>query len=93
MNKLFMIFLMATLLLFVSCTTITPGMATSNPVGSKVGEASVSFLFGWIPLSNPVDLSIKKAAEEGGITQISIVDMKDEWYWLWTTKRTIVNGE
>lgn len=93
MNKLFLIFLTATFLIFVGCSSVSPGIATSNPVGSKVGEASVTFLFGFIPLSNPGDLSIKKAAEEGGITQISVVDMKNEWYWLWTTKRTIVNGE
>ena len=37
------------ILAITACTTVLPGMATSNPIGSKVGEASYSMILG-IPL-------------------------------------------
>lgn len=61
--------------LFVSCTTVAPFDATSNPVGQKVGEASASYLFGIIPLGSS-DTGIQKAAKNGGISEISTVDVK-----------------
>lgn len=78
--------------LFTSCATTVPVCATSNEVGSKVGEATGTYLFGVMPLGN-IDVSIKKAAENGGITKISTVDQKTA-SGLFTTKiTTIVTGE
>ena len=55
------------------CFTIdAPINATSNPVGEKVGEASGSLIFG---IGN-VDASIRSAAANGGITEISTVDFE-----------------
>ena len=67
--------LVASLILLASCSTITPVCATSNPVGSKVGEATASYLFGYLPLGD-CDMSIQTAAKKGGITRISTVDSK-----------------
>ena len=36
------------LMSLMSCTTVSPLAATSNPVGEKVGHASATYLFGWI---------------------------------------------
>lgn len=93
MKKLFIVCALAGLIVLAGCTSISPVTATSNPVGTKVGESSVNYLFGIIPLSNPADMSIQKAAQNGGITKISIVDVKYGWYYFWVTKTTIVNGE
>lgn len=78
--------------LAIGCTTIQPLDATSNDLGSKVGEATGGFLFGTIPLG--ADMSIQTAAKKAGITKISTVDVKTTSYlWFWTSVTTIVTGE
>ena len=77
----------------VGCTTVNPFAVTSNELGSKVGEASVKFLFGYLPLSFNMDLGIQKAAQNGGITKISTVDVKTKQGFLVTTVSTVVTGE
>lgn len=91
MKKL-LITLFASAVLFASCTTITPLCATGNAVGSKVGEATGKYLFGYLPLSD-IDISIKKAAENGNITKISTVDTKTTMGAFVTTITTVVTGE
>mgnify|MGYP001346627594 CR=1 FL=1 len=56
-----------------ACSITMPVCATSNPVGSKVGEASGSMIIG---LFFDQDASIRKAAINGNITKISTVDIK-----------------
>ena len=74
----------------LSCSVTAPLTATSNPIGSKTGEASATFLVGYLPISG--DYSIQKAAMEGGITEISTVDVKTT-PGLFTVKlTTIVTG-
>ena len=79
-----------------ACTHIKPLTATGNPIGSKTGEASTTLLFGILPLGNN-DHSIQNAALEGGITEISTVDVKETFFWFiigFTIKyTTIVTGE
>lgn len=79
-------------LLFASCTTIVPVCATSNPVGSKVGEATGTYILGYIPLGD-IDISIKKACEKGNITKISTVDQKTHVGFFLSTITTVVTGE
>ncbi|WP_052296184.1 TRL-like family protein [Treponema brennaborense] len=75
------------------CTTVQPVAATSNAVGSKVGEASGGFLFTVIPMGG-ADCSIKAAAQNAGITKISTVDQKVTLYLgFWANVTTIVTGE
>lgn len=63
----------ATVVFLAGCYTIdTPVNATSNPVGEKVGEASGSVILGF----GSVDASIRSAAANGGITEISTVDVE-----------------
>jgi len=80
-----------------ACTSISPVNATSNPVGSKVGEAETMSLFGWLTLKPKflyADYSIQTAAKNGGISRISTVDVYNKNILniiTWTT--TIVTGE
>lgn len=57
-----------------SCALTMPVGATSNPVGKKVGTAKANGYLGVIFFDQ--DASIQKAAENGGITKISTVDLK-----------------
>ncbi|MBQ3152070.1 MAG: hypothetical protein IJD05_06565 [Bacteroidaceae bacterium] len=66
-----------------SCATIsTPVTATTNPLGSKCGEAkSTLYLFGlWS--SKGAENGIDKAAKSAGITKISHVDSYTKAYCL-----------
>ncbi|WP_037572132.1 TRL domain-containing protein [Spirochaeta cellobiosiphila] len=76
----------------MSCTITTPGTATSNPVGSKTGEATGSFIFG-IPMGTNLDMGIQKAALNGGISTVSTVDVKYTWLVVLTKVTTVVTGE
>jgi len=76
----------------IGCSTIAPFTATSNAIGSKTGEASAFFLLGYIPLGG-ADAGIVKAARNGGIKTISVVDQKIRIGFLGTTVTTIVNGD
>jgi hypothetical protein len=93
MKKIITACVLATLLVLAGCTTVVPVTATSNPVGSKVGEATGSFLFGFIPLGSKLDMSIQTAAKNGGITTISTVDEKVADYFFVVKVSTVVTGE
>ena len=82
-------------LLLAGCTTVAPLAATSNPLGNKVGQASVFYLFSVFPLPLSGDRGIVKAARDGGITLISTVDTRTVVFpfGIGTTKVTIVTGE
>ena len=93
MKKLAVVMLALATLFLVGCTTVSPVTATSNDLGSKVGEASGTYLFGFLPLGFNMDMGIQKAAQNGGITKISTVDAKVK-SGLFTTKiSTVVTGE
>jgi len=79
-------------LLLSSCSIVVPVAATSNPVGNKVGTAKATVYLGFLALDQ--DASIKTAAQNGGITKISTVDMKQGNVLgiIWTYE-TIVTGE
>ncbi len=80
-----------------ACTSIAPVNATSNPVGSKVGEAETMTILGFLTLKPKAlyaDYSIQTAAKNGGISRISTVDVYHKNILniiSWTT--TIVTGE
>ena len=93
MKKIKVIFLISVVLMFItSCSITLPVSATSNTVGSKTGTSKASGFFGMIYID--ADASIKKAAENGGITQISTVDMKQtSFLGIFTGYECIVTGE
>jgi hypothetical protein len=94
MKKALVVLALVFAFVLVGCmTTVKPFAATSNELGSKVGEASAKFLFGALPLSFNMDLGIQKAAQNGGITKISTVDVKAKQGFLVTTVSTVVTGE
>ena len=47
MKKLLVVVVALETLILVGCTTVAPITATSNPLGSKVGEAKGTYLFGF----------------------------------------------
>lgn len=74
-----------------SCSITMPVNATSNPVGDKVGTASATIVLG---LYFNQDASIQRAAKNGGIKEISTVDIKQTnilgMVWMY---ETIVTGK
>lgn len=75
-----------------SCSITLPVNATSNEVGSKVGRASGTCYLG--VLCFDADASIMSAAQNGGITKISTVDIKQKNILnLIVTYECIVTGE
>lgn len=93
MKKLFGLVALTATLLLASCTSVMPLAATSNTLGSKVGEASTTMIFGVIPMSTEADIGIQKAAQNGGISKISTVDQKVKNYVLWSEVTTVVTGD
>ena len=75
-----------------SCALTLPVNATSNTVGSKVGTAKATGYLG--VLFFDADASIRTAAQNGGITKISTVDVKaSSFLGLVVSYETIVTGE
>jgi hypothetical protein len=60
-------------LILASCSLTTPVAATSNPVGSKKGQATGTCFLSVLCFG--ADASIETAAKNGGITKISTVDI------------------
>lgn len=57
-----------------SCASLNmPVAATSNPVGTLVGQSTGTI---WLGMIGNADASIKEAAQNGGITEISTVDFE-----------------
>ena len=74
-NKIKTIFLLFAITAMVSsCALTMPVNATSNPVGNKVGSAKATGYLGILFFN--ADASIQTAAKNGGITEISTVDLK-----------------
>lgn len=95
MKKIAVVCAMVALLVLAGCTSVTPIGATSNAVGSKVGESTATFLFGGPAFGIPMgggDVSIQTAAQNGGISSISTVDQKIVNYYFMTKVTTIVTG-
>ena len=66
-----------------SCATIsTPVTATTNPFGSKCGEAKSTLYLGGLWSSKGAENGIDKAAKSAGITKISHVDSYTKTYLL-----------
>ena len=86
--------LLAVVLLLViisSCTMNKPICATSNPLGEKQGVYSQISILGIPPIANK-NAAIAKAAENGGITNISTVDYNTTWLIFLIKYETIVTG-
>jgi len=74
-----------------SCSVSAPLLVTDNG-GSKTGEASYKVVLGiFRPMD--ADISIAKAAKNGGITKVSTVDSKVKAGLFATTYITTVTGE
>jgi hypothetical protein len=86
------VLVLAVLLLAAACTSITsPVGITDNPVGSKTGEATASYLFGVLQISG--DLGLSTAAANGGISKIATVENRIESNPFMTKITTIVTGD
>jgi hypothetical protein len=85
--------LVAICFLALSCATITlPVSATTQPVGSKVGQASGKI---WLGAFGTTDAGIQAAAKNGGISTISTVDLTKKLgiLGLWIEYEATVTGE
>ena len=86
--------LLAVVLLLViisSCTINKPICATSNPLGEKQGVYTQIGILFFQRVANS-DAAIAKAAENGGITNISTVDYNTTWLLFLMKYQTIVTG-
>jgi hypothetical protein len=91
MKNLYKLLVIAIVFVMTSCSVSGPLLVTDNTYVKK-GEASYSVILGFIrPMD--ADISIKKAAENGGITKVATVDMKIQAKLFKTTYTTIVTGE
>lgn len=72
-------------LMLSSCVSVT-NMLTDNPVGTKKGVAKLR-IFG-----KDKDITLEKAAKNGGITKISLVEVRVTYFILPFVKTT-VTGE
>jgi hypothetical protein len=88
---LFVVGLVLLASVLVGCFT-TPVAATSNPVGSKTGSASCMYVLNIFPLGD-WDTGIYKAAKNGGISRISTVDSKLQFFYVVSIVTTVVTGE
>ncbi|PKR81063.1 hypothetical protein CW751_05625 [Brumimicrobium salinarum] len=78
--------------MLASCSLTMPVNATSNPVGDKVGTAKATGFLGILFFD--ADASISTAAKNGGITEISTVDIKHTSILnIVVTYETIVTGK
>jgi hypothetical protein len=73
-----------------SCSVSGPYLVTDNTADKK-GEASYSVFLG-IFREKDCDASIKRAAENGGITRVATVDKRIESKMFKTTYITVVTG-
>ena len=91
-RKILGVLIILALFFVAGCSTTLPVNATSNALGTKVGEAKGTYLFNCIPLFG-ADSSIQRAARRGNISRISTVDQRITSYFLWTDVTTVVTGE
>jgi hypothetical protein len=77
----------------MSCVSVnSPYAVTTNPIGTKVGQASGTVFFG---IFGTVDAGVQKAAQNGGITKIATVDTETKMFLgaMMLTYTTTVTGE
>lgn len=87
-----MMIMLAMVAFMSSCSLTLPVTATSNPVGQKVGTAKATGYLGILFFD--ADASIQSAAKNGGITEISTVDIKHtSVLGIVVTYETIVTGK
>jgi len=82
--------IVGTVLTMASCSISRPVLVTDN-ASEKEGTAEFSSILGiFRPME--ADVSIKKAAANGGITRVATVDFRIEGGLFKTTYKTIVTG-
>lgn len=83
--------LVAVATIFTSCSISGPILVTDNE-SQKKGVAEFDVILGiFRPMK--ADISIAKAAKNGGITEVSTVDYEVESKFFKTTYKTIVTGK
>ena len=88
-TKLSAVFL---LICLSGCAVTLPIDTTDEPVGRRVGVSKATVFVGFVAFNQ--DASIRTAARNGGITQISTVDIKTKSFLgILTSYETIVTGE
>jgi hypothetical protein len=91
MRKIFLFIGVIGAIALTSCSTTYPGLATSNPIGSKTGVAERKIFLGLA--FGHTDLGVSTAAKNGKITKIATVDVGVTGGLFSTTYKVIVTGE
>jgi hypothetical protein len=89
-KAIFALVVLAVLLVAACSTYVLPVEITDNPVGSKVGETTESFLFGYLYLGGSGGYA--DAAANGGVTKIATVEKRISTNPFMTKITTIVTG-
>jgi hypothetical protein len=71
---------------FSSCVLTHTALVTNNPVGSKVGVATAK------PFQKDMDISFKKAKENGDISKVGVAEFKVTQF-IFPSYKTTVTGE
>ncbi|MDR1098885.1 MAG: TRL-like family protein [Treponema sp.] len=90
MKKLLVLLMLAVTIVLVGCASTSPGFATDNPIGSKIGEASATTWFGFLHTG---DSGIITAANNGGISRIGAVDYRATNFLIVQQVTTVVAGD
>ncbi len=79
-----------TAVVMASCSISRPVLVTDN-ASEKTGVSEFDVVLGIFRPMN-ADISIRKAAENGGITKVATVDFRVESKFFKTTYKTVVTG-
>jgi hypothetical protein len=103
MKKIILGTLVLVLIILAGCSSLTlPVAATANPVGSKVGEATETRIFGGLHVQMGTngfllffsgDKGLSTAAANGGISRIATVEQRVDSNPFILKVTTIVTGE
>lgn len=75
---------------YVYQETQSPVSVTSNPLGSKKGEATATSVLGWFAFG---DASVQKAAKDGGITRVQEAKEEGIRQGIWLCIQRLVHME
>ena len=92
MKRILIVAVVLVCLLVMGCASITtPVSATSNALGSKVGQASGKI---WLGMFGTADAGIRAAAEAAGIKVVTSVDITQKLgiLGLWVEYEVTVTG-
>jgi len=98
MRKVIVALVVAAAFVLASCTSTNPVSGSTGKVGKKVGESSYTVIFPGFGAPGAYgfafgDGGVAEAAKAAGITSVGTVDVKTEWYFVFSKVTTVVTGD